>query len=394
MKLVIIGNGIAALATAESFRKYDTDSQVIMLSSDTYPSYYRIKLSHYLGKPNFMDEELFVKDADWYKERAIETHLGVQVESVDFDNKVVHMKGGAEHPYDKLLLSNGARPFVPPLKGADRKGVFTLRTMEDLKAIHKWIANKQNVVIIGGGLLGLEAAHGLVELGKTVNVMEFSDHLLSRQLDKELSCIVQKQLEAEGLSFSLGAGCEEILGSDTVSGVRLANGVEVPADAVLISAGVRPNTELFSGSSLTINKGVVVNQHMQTTDPDVYAAGDIAECHGMVYGLWTAANEQGKIAGANLAGQYAEYPAPQLSANLMIGSVKLFSVGDVANADRTVDFHESTVFHRVYIRDGIVVGVVLTGETTQMMKAKNLVFKRTQVPASVGDGDLFKELMG
>lgn len=394
MKLVIIGNGIAALSTAESFRKYDTESQIIMLSSDPYPAYYRIKLSHFLGKPHFGDEELFVKDAEWYKEKAIETCLGVQVESVDFVNKIVHMRDGVEHSYDKLLLSNGASPFMPPLQGADRKGVFTLRTINDLRAIHSWIADKQNIVIIGGGLLGLEAAHGLVELGKTVNVMEFSDHLLSRQLDNELSCMVQKQLEAEGLSFSLGAGCEEILGVDEVNGVRLANGAEILADAVIVSAGVRPNIELYGGSPLIINKGVVVNPCMETNIPDVYAAGDIVECHGMVYGLWTAANEQGKIAGANLAGQRAEYPAPQLSANLMIGSVKLFSVGDVSNSDKTADFREGAAFHRLFIKGGIVVGAVLTGETTLMMKAKNLVFQKKQVPASVADEDLFRELMG
>lgn len=393
MKLVIIGNGIAALSTAESFRKYDTASQITMLSLDNYPAYYRIKLSHFLGKPHFGDEELFVKDAAWYRDKAIETRLGVQVESVDFKNKVVHTKDGAEFLYDKLLLSNGSHPFVPPLKGADREGVFTLRTLDDLKAIHRWMADRQNVVIIGGGLLGLEAAHGLVELGKTVNVMEFSDHLLSRQLDKELSAAVQTQLEAEGLQFSLGAGCEEILGAESVEGVRLANGIEIPADAVIISAGVRPNTDLFSGSPLIMNRGVVVNEQMQTNIPDVYAAGDIAECHGTVYGLWTAANEQGKIAGANLAGQNLQYPAPQLSANLMIGSVKLFSVGDVANADSTIDFRQGEVFHRLFIKNGIVAGAVLTGDTSLMMKAKNLVFKKTQVPASAEDGDLFKELM-
>lgn len=394
MKLVIIGNGIAALSAAESFRKYNSDSEILLLSADQYPSYYRIKLSHYLGKIGFRDEELFVKDSAWYRDKAIETFLRVQVKSVDFENKIVHMEGGAEHRYDKLLLANGSRPFVPPLKGTDRKGVFALRTLDDLKAIHQWLADKRQVVIIGGGLLGLEAAHGLVELGKTVNVMEFSDHLLSRQLDKELSAIVQKQLEEEGLTFSLGSGCEEILGDERVSGVRLANGVEVPADAVIVSAGVRPNTELFAGSPLEVNRGVVVNQRMQTTVPDVYAAGDIAECHGMVYGLWTAANEQGKIAGANLAGQSMEYPAPQLSANLMIGSVKLFSVGDVIDADRTVDFREGAAFHRLFIKNGIVAGAVLTGETTLMMKAKNMVFQKKQVPTSAGDGDLFRELMG
>ncbi len=394
MKLVIIGNGIAALSAAESFRKYNSDSEILLLSADNYPSYYRIKLSHYLGKSGFRDEELFVKDAAWYQDKAIRTILGVRVESVDFENKVVHMEDGVEYHYDKLLLANGSRPFVPPLKGTDRKGVFTLRTLDDLKTIHQWLTDKRQVVIIGGGLLGLEAAHGVVELGKTVNVMEFSDHLLSRQLDKELSAMVQKQLEEEGLTFSLGAGCEEILGDERVSGVRLSNGTEVPADAVIVSAGVRPNTELFAGSPLTVNKGVVVNQHMQTTIPDVYAAGDIAECHGMVYGLWTAANEQGKIAGANLAGERVEYPAPQLSASLMIGSVKLFSVGDVTDADSTVDYREGAAFHRLFIKDSIVVGAVLTGETTLMMKAKNMVFKKTQVPASVSDEDLFKELMG
>ena len=394
MKLLIIGNGIAGLSAAESFRKHDTESEISMLSADHYPTYYRTKLSHYLGKPSFTDEELLVKNEAWYQEKGIRVLMDTYAEKIDFENKAVYLKDAGSYNYDRLLLANGSSPFVPALKGTDRKGVFTLRSLDDLRTIHSWLQDKKRVVIIGGGLLGLEAAHGLVELGKQVNVMEFSDHLLARQLDMELSLIVQKQLEAEGLSFSLGAGCEEILGSETVNGVRLANGTEIPADAVIISAGVRPNTQLFKGSPLAVNRGVVVDAQMRTNLPDVYAAGDIAECHGTVYGLWTAANEQGKVAGANLAGQSTEYPAPELSASLMIGKVKLFSVGDVTGADQTIDFREGPAFHRLFIKDGIVAGAVLTGETSLMMKAKNLVFQKKQIPTSAGDGDLFKELMG
>lgn len=393
MKLVMIGNGIAAVSAADSFRKYDDTSEITMLSEEEYPAYHRIKLSHYLGRPAFDDEELWVKSEAWYTEKKIGLKLGSVVKAVDFQGKRVLMTDGQSHSYDRLLLANGASPFVPPVKGAEKAGVFVLRTLNDLKRIRAWMDDKSSIVVIGGGLLGLEAAHGLLESGKKVTVVEFFDYLLPRQLDRELSDTVRLQLEAEGLQFSLGAGCEEILGESAVSGLRLVTGEVISADAVLFSAGVRPNVALFKDTELQIEKGVVVDARMETSVSGVYAAGDIAQCHGMVYGLWTASNEQGKVAGANLAGQEMTYSAPQLSASLAIGKVKLFSMGDVAAADAVVTYRQGDAFHRIFIKDRVAVGAVLTGDTGLMMKARKLVLDAVQVTEE-DDGSLFIKLMG
>lgn len=393
MKLIIIGNGIAALAAAESFRKFDRESEVLILSGDAYPTYYRIKLSHYLGKPGFEDAELLVKDQAWFQEKQIEVRLGTWVSRIDFGEKQVILESGESLSYDSLLLANGASPFVPPVQGRDTTGVLSLRTLDDLKHIHGFLEGKTHVTVVGGGLLGLEAAHGLVVLGKRVTVLEFFPYLLPRQLDPELSAVVQKQLEREGIEFILGDSGEAILGTDTVTALQLKSGSEVLTDAVIFSAGVRPNLGLYEGTPLAIGKGVQVNERMQTNLPGVYAAGDIVEYQGTVFGLWTAANEQGKIAGHNLAGQELTYAAPQLVATLNIGEVKLFSAGDVSDPERVITYRDNNVFHRLFVKSGQVVGAALTGDISLMMKAKNLVLHKRQVPIDIDENELFMALM-
>lgn len=390
MRLVIIGNGIAAYSAAESFRKYNADSEVVMLSQESYLTYYRIKLSHFLGKAGFTDDSLLLKSDAWYREKQIDLRLGSLVTGIDFEMKQVHIDGQESLDYDQLLIATGANPFIPPVKGSDLEGVFALRTLDHLKAIHTYVSDKQNVVIIGGGLLGLEAAQGLVELGKQVHVIETFPYLLNRQLDQELSKVVQKQLEAEGISFVLGIGCEQIVGDGHVTGIQFADGSVVPTDAVIFSAGVRPNLDLVKGSPLVVNRGVVVDARMRTNLPDVYAAGDIAEYEGVVFGLWTAANEHGKIAGSNLAGVDMTYAAPQMVASLNIGEVKLFSAGDVAEPERVITFKEGKAFHRLFVKGGCVVGAVLTGDVSLMLKAKNLVLNK---PAVGENEERFEEIM-
>lgn len=379
MRLLIIGNGIAGLSAAETFRKNDPDSEILMLSHEPYLTYQRIKLSHVLGEPDFTDESLLVKPASWYEAQKITVQLNTEVQQIDFEAKHVKTADGETITYDKLLLATGGHAFMPPVKGAEKQGIFALRTLDDLKRIHAYLKDKQRVVVVGGGLLGLEAAHGLVELGKQVTVLEFFPYLLPRQLDPELSAHVQAQLEREGIHFVLGTGCEGLLGDEAIAGLHLANGDELMADAVIFSAGVRPNISLYEGTALVVNKGIQVNEKMETNIPDVYAAGDVAEYQGMVFGLWTSSNEHGRIAGSNMAGKVMTYAAPQLVATLNIGEVKLFSAGDVALPEQMLTYRDEKVCHRLYIKEGHVVGAVLTGDLAWMLKAKNAVNQRRPV---------------
>lgn len=384
MRLLIIGNGIAALSAAESYRKLHTENEIIMLSDEPYLTYQRIKLSHMLGHEHFEAEDILVKPLAWYEEKQINIKLNSKVTHIDFENKSVKLESGKLLGYDQLLIANGGHAFMPPVKCTARQGVFALRSFEDLKLIRNYLKDKRNVLIIGGGLLGLEAAQGLLELGKSVEVLEFFPYLLPRQLDQELSQVVQTQLEKEGIRFILGKSCEEVLGTEAVTGVRLGDGTEIVADAIIFSAGVRPNIDLYKGSALNINKGIVVNDHMQTNLPNVYAAGDIAEYNGVVFGLWIAANEHGRIAGSNLAGKEMTYAAPQLVTTLNIGEVKMFSAGDIADPEETLTYREGNAFHKLFIKQGHVVGGVLTGDLSLMLKVKNMVSKKEAIVVSDG----------
>lgn len=392
MKLVVIGNGIAAQAAVENYRKLNTADEITILTEEPYLTYQRIKLSHYLGKTDFTEDELLVKPSDWYATNRVEVHLNTHVKNIDFNAKWITTSTGEKFVYNKLLLATGGHAFMPPILGSNQKGVFSLRTLDDLKAIQSYIKEKKRVLIIGGGLLGLEAAQGLIELGKKVDVLEFFPYLLPRQMDGELSKVVQEQLEREGMVFYLNQTCEEILGENgCVSGVRLGDGSTLKTDAIIVSAGVRPNLDLFHATNLEVNKGIVVNDHMETNLPDVYAAGDVAEYNGVVYGLWVASNEQGRIAGSNLAGKEMVYSAPQLVTTLGIGEVKVFSIGDVSQPESTITYRDATQFHRLYIKENCVVGAVLTGDLSFMLKAKKAVVAHKEVPLST-NGNTEEEL--
>ncbi len=397
MKLLIIGNGIAGLSAAEHFRKFDEQSQVTLLSDDRYPTYYRLKLSHYLAKPDFDVEELMVKKPSWYEERKIDVQTETKVETIDFEEKQVHTAEGKTYSYDRLLLACGAHPFVPPIKGAESEGVFSLRTLDDLIEMHRDFEEKEHITVIGGGLLGLEAANALKSLGKDVTVVEFFPYLLPRQLDEGLSQRVKKQLEAEGLTFRLGAACDQIESEEgKVAAIKLNTGERLETDAVVISAGIRPNLSLFEGSDLKVDKGVVVDERMRTNIPDVYAAGDVAAYKGVVYGLWTASNEQGKVAGMNLAGRDSTYAEPRLVATLNIGGVKLFSAGDVSEPDRILAYEKGEACHRLYVKDQRVVGAALTGDLAWMLKVRKLVDEKrllASLPQEAEEHRFFADLV-
>ena len=393
MRLLIIGNGIAGLTAADNFRKNDPESEILLVGEEKSLTYYRTRLSHILAKDAFDENELLVKDADWYAQRRIRVLTDTRIARIDYGRREAIVSDGTTIGYDKLLLATGAHPFLPPITGRGQKGFFTLHGLDDLHAMREYLQGREHVVIIGGGLLGLEAAHSLVSMGKQVRVLEFFPYLLPRQLDTELSHVVEAQLREEGIAFSLGRSCQAILGDGAITGIRLDNGEEIPADAVLCSTGVRPDLTLCQGGPLAVNKGIVVDDHMRTSLPDVYAAGDVAEHNGVVFGLWTAALDHGKIAGTNLAGGDVRYASPLLVATLNLGQVRLFSAGSVAEPDSGVTYREGKAFHRLYVKAGRVAGAVLTGDMGLMGKARNLVQQQAGVPAGDGGNEHFMQLM-
>lgn len=369
---VIVGNGVAGLTAAQEIRKIDQDSRIKIISEDQYLTYYRVKLSHFISK-DFSVEDLLIHDASWYRERNIDVYLDSKVKTIDPLTSKVILENGEEIPYDKLLIATGGSSFVPPVKEVNKKGVFTLRNLGDLQNIQNYLKTCNEVTVIGGGLLGLEAAWALKERGLTVNVVEFFPYLLPKQLDEELANHVKKKLEDEGLKIHLSASTQEILGEDKAKAVLLQDGRKITSDMVLFSAGVRPNLDLLKGTNVTTNKGILVNDRMQTSVENIYAAGDVVEFQGTMMPLWSTATEQGKIAGKAMTGEIVSYSPPQPATLLTIGKLSVFSVGEINDKKQFLSYRQGDVFHKLFIDEGKLIGGVLTGDIKKMVALKKAV---------------------
>lgn len=380
VKYLIIGNGIGGLSAAREIRNNDKDGTITILSSEPYLTYYRPKLTEGIFK-DFSLENFLVYDENWYKERHIKTILNIKVEELDIDKNTAYLDDDSQIEYEKLLIATGSRPFIPPIKGKEKEGVFALRTINDLHEFKDYIKSLSTVTVIGGGLLGLEAAWSLRMLGKEVNVIEFAPYLLPRQLDEELGHKLEEKLNNAGLKIYTNSQAEEILGHNRANGIKLNGDKLVAADAVLISSGVRPNLDLIKETIIEFDKGIKVDKYMRTNIDNVFAAGDVVEVEGMVLGLWTAANEQGKVAGANMAGVKMEYSKPKILTRLEIGEIKVFSAGIINDYDRIYEYKDDSrsIHHKLFTKDGIITGVILFGDLKDAVKINKAIDSRLPV---------------
>ena len=362
-KYLILGNGVAGTTAAENIRQNDGTGEITIVTDEDIPFYYRIRLPDYLGGM-VAESELVAKKEAWYDEKKISLQLSSRVSAADSGRKHVITADGLTYAYDSLLLANGSHPFVPPIKGSNIKGVFALHTIRDVRQISQAAEKIRNVVLIGGGLLGLETANALHKLEKNVTVVEFFPRLLPRQLDNEGAARLQHFFESKGFSFRLGTTTKEITGDDSVEQVLLEHGEILPAQMVIISAGVRPNLELAKMLGLKTDKGVIVDQFMRTSQPDIYAAGDVIEFEDRTYGIWPAAMEQGKIAGINISGGKTAYNGTTLSNILKVAGIDLASAGEI---DEEKKFESKIVasddtYKKVVINNGKVIGCIMLGD--------------------------------
>lgn len=392
IKYLIIGNGIAGTTAAEEIRKIDGHNPILMISDEDYLTYYRVKLSHFINK-KYSLTELLIHDEDWYKEKNIQIKLGKRIKSIDIRNCSVQLEDGEKIDYEKLLVANGGSASIPEVMGAEKKGIYALRNLEDLEKVQEYLLNCKEVAIIGGGLLGLEAAWALKELGLRVNVVEFFPYLLPKQLDSELAKHVKEQLEQRGLYIHLGAAAEEIVGEDRVEGIVLQDGQVIPVDMVLFSTGMKSNRVIVEGTNIQTNKGIQVNAFMETSQENIYAAGDVAEFEGVVMGLWSTAMDQGKIAGRNMAGIQERYKPLKPATYLSIGGFSLFSVGEIDGEQFSLSYQEETVFHKLFIKDGKLIGGVLTGDIKKMAKLKKAVNDGLDVSSMLQEGLSLQEVL-
>ena len=376
---LIIGNGAAGNAAAAAIRKYDRQGQIHIFGKESYPFYYVPALPEYLAGEKEL-EHFTIHALGWYEKNRLDLHLETEITRIDPEKKVVETNQGESYQYDKLLLATGSYSNVPPIAGADVEGVFTLKNFDDARTIKERAQKSRRVGLIGGGLLGLEAANGLRKGGADVKVVEFFPRLLPRQMDVPGAAILQKQLEEMGFTFFMGAVTQEIVRESGGLTLMLKSGDRISVDMVLISAGVRPELTLAKALGLEIDKGVKVDDAMRTSRPDIFAAGDLVEHRGRFYGIWPACLEQGRVAGAVMAGQEAAYAGTVPANTLKVAGIDLFSAGEIdaeGNLTAVVSKDEARKTYRKFvIKDNILVGAILLGdlkgsaEVQQAIKAR------------------------
>lgn len=390
-KYVIIGNGIASLAAIREIRKNDKEGTIKVVSSEGVLTYYRTKLTEYISK-DFEDEELLVAKEDWYEKNKIELHLKKIVEKIDTENNKIVLDDSKEIGYEKLLIATGGKPFIPPITGKFKEGVFAIRGIRDLHYVKDYLKNLKKVTVIGGGLLGLEAAWSLKPLGKEVDIVEFAPYLLPKQLDREIAGKLQSRLEEDGFKVYLDSQAEEVLGEVRADGIKLNGERVLDTDAILISTGVIPNIDLVRDTDIKYNRGIVVDKNMKTNIDNIYAAGDVAEIDKRVFGLWTVSNAEGKVAGSNMTGGDEEYINPSIFTNLQIGNIKLFSAGKVDDYDNIYEYKEENSHHKIFVKEGKIVGGILFGDLGKMNKIRKAVVSNIDIEEYLEDDDSFTKI--
>jgi nitrite reductase (NADH) large subunit len=381
---IIIGDGVAGNAAAENIRRQDKSGKIIIFSKEKYPFYYVPALPEFLAGEKDV-QGLIIHDLDWYQKKQIDLHLETNITGIDLAQKLVITEKGERYQYDKLLLATGGTSFVPPIKGAELAGVFTLRTLRDAQRLRESTQKSRQAVLIGGGLLGLEAGNGLRKAGLKITVVEFFPRLLPRQMDVPGAAMLQKQMESMGFTFYLGAKTREIKRDSGGLQVELEGGEKLGADLVLISAGVRPEVTLAKSLGLIIDKGLKVDDRMQTGLGDIYAAGDLIEHRGRFYGIWPAAMEQGKVAGAAMAGQDVKYPGTVVSNTLKVVGIDLFSAGEI-DAEGTLEslVRKDTarnIYRKLVIKEEVLVGAILLGDIRGNTEIQQAIQKGVTITA-------------
>lgn len=375
LKLVMVGNGMAGVRTLEELLKIAPDLyDITVFGAEPHPNYNRILLSPVLAGEQTIDE-IILNDWSWYADNHITLHTGFTVTDVDRVRRVVSATSSdgtvISAEYDRLILATGSNPFILPIPGKDLKGVLAYRDIADTQAMIDAAATYKHAVVIGGGLLGLEAANGLMKRGMTVSVVHVMPSLMERQLDDVAGKMLQKSLEDRGMRFLMGAQTQELVGNaeGRVASVKFKDGTEVPADLVVMAVGIRPNTALAEKMRLHVNRGIVVSDTLQTTtDARIYAVGECAAHRGIAYGLVAPLFEQGKVLANHLAEfGIGRYQGSLTSTKLKVTGIDLFSAGDFQGGDDTEEIVMSDPFGGVYkklvIKDDKLVGACLYGDT-------------------------------
>ena len=377
----IIGNGAAGISAAEAIRERDKTGSIYMISNEEYPSYNRPMLTKSLAA-GLEAEQIAVKEASWYEENNVYQMLGKNVTGIDTQKKEIYTADGAKFKYTKLIYALGSECFIPPIQGAEQPEVIAIRRLSDTRKVTELLPQVKEAVVIGGGVLGLEAAWELKKAHCKVTVLELAPRLMGRQLDEGAGEMIKAISEAQGIAIHTGVQIEAIEGDGHVTGVRLGDGRVFPAQLVIVSCGVRANTAIAKAAGIETDRAVVVNSRMETNVADVYACGDCAQYQGVNYAIWPQAAEEGKVAGANAAGEALEYAGVPAALSFHGMNTALYAIGDNgSNPDlvyRTVEFKDTArkQYEKYYFRNNRLCGVILIGDVSRMAELTEAVGKR------------------
>lgn len=400
-RLVLIGNGMAGVRTLEELLKLTPDRyEISVIGEEPYGNYNRILLSPVLAAEKTL-ADIMLNDESWYQTQGITLYKGQKAVALNRARREITTSGGTVVPYDRLVMATGSMPFILPVPGADKQGVIGFRDIADVNTMLAAAQHYHQAVVIGGGLLGLEAANGLMKQGMAVTVVHLLPNLMERQLDTAAAQLLQKSLEARGMRFLMEHATAEILGDERVTGVKFKNGTAIEADLVVMAVGIKPNISLAQQAGIHCERGIVVNDTLQTFDPRIYAVGECVQHRGMVYGLVAPLFEQAKVAANHLA-KYgiARYQGTLTSTRLKVTGIELFSAGDFAGVtphceELVLQDAALNQYKKLVVKDNQLIGAVLYGDTVdgtwyfQLMKDKtNIANFRSRIlfgQAHLGD---------
>ncbi len=373
MKIVIIGNSAAASGAIEAIREKNQTHEIIIISDEPYHIYSRPLISYLLSN-EIKPSQIFYRPLNFYEKNKVKHILGKGVKKVLFEEKKVLLEEEKEIYFDKLIIASGGTPFVPEIKGIDKEGVFRFTKLDDAKAISSYLKNVKRALVIGGGLIGIKAAEALKKRNKEVTIVELARHILSLTLDETASSILEKALQKEGVKVITSNTVEEIIGNSHVNSVRLADGRKVETDMVVVAIGVTPNIEPFKESGLYVEKGIIVNERMETNIKDVYAAGDVTEsfdkilCRYRTIPIWPNAYHQGKVAGRQIIGDEGYiYRGGFMMNSIEIANIPTISVG-VVNPPPEDGYEiikkiekNSNSYRKIILKEDSIVGALFMG---------------------------------
>jgi nitrite reductase (NADH) large subunit len=386
-RVVIAGAGIAGVSAAEATRKAAPDAEIILVSRETALPYYRINLTRYLAG-EVREGDLFLHPESWYTDQRIRLLPGEDVSALSPDTKRVVLGSGESLEYDRLILAGGADAMLPPIEGLEKNGASALRTLLDANAVLGALEPGMPVAVIGGGILGLEAAGGLARRGAEVTVLEGFSYLMPRQLNQRAALILEEHMRGLGIKLRPAARVKAVTGDVSVDSVLLDGDEAIPARLVVVATGIRPRLDLAAKAGLLIDKGIVVDDNLATSLPGIYAAGDIAEHRKTIYGLWGVSQFQGTIAGMNAAGQPTGFGGVPRSNVLKVLGVDLFSIGTFApsdSGDRFLEREADGKYCCFVLREGRLIGSILMGDTGLSVLAKKAI--ESGAPLGLPDRD-------